>query len=116
MCEINSGKLKTTMKKLVSIAPLIVLGLLLLVIPGKAQEKALARYEYAVLKWEGPDRLLYNMPDRFELMHLEKKGVKIPADAQAEEWCLAYGANQLAKEGWEPINLDSRRVLLRRAK
>ena len=104
------------LNKVLLVAPFVVVVLIWLVNPGKAQEKAPAKYEYAVLKWDGPDRLFYNMPDRFELVHLEKKGVKIPGDAQNEEWCLAYGANELAKEGWEPINLDSRRLLLRRAK
>src|SRR5437016_2820885 len=104
------------MKKLLFIAPLLVVASVWVVSPGKAQEKAMVKYEYAVLKWDGPDRLYYNMPDRFEMVHLEKKGPKIPSDAQNEEWCLAYGANELAKEGWQPINLDSRRLLLRRAK
>jgi hypothetical protein len=104
------------MKKLLWALPLVVLAAAWVVNSGKAQEKLTARYEYAVLKWDGPDRLFYNMPDRFELVHLEKKGIKIPGDAQNEEWCLAYGANQLAREGWEPINLDSRRLLLRRSK
>lgn len=74
------------------------------------------RYEYATVKWDGPDRLFYNLPDKFDLVHLEKLGVKIPNDAQAEEWCLAYAANKMAADGWEPVNLDSRRILLRRAK
>ena len=104
------------MKKVLLIAPFLLLAMVWVVVPGKAQDKSPAKYEYAVLKWDGPDRLFYNMPDHFELVHLEKKGIKIPADAQNEEWCLAYGANQLSHEGWEPINLDSRRLLLRRAK
>ena len=104
------------MRKLLVIVPLMVLGTVWVSNLGKAQEKAAAKYEYAVLKWDGPDRLFYNMPDRFEVVHLEKKGVKVPGDAQNEEWCLAYGANQLSHEGWEPIALDSRRLLLRRAK
>jgi len=104
------------MKKLLWLTPFVVVAFLWIVNPGKAQEKAPAKYDYAVLKWDGPDRLFYNMPDRFELVHLEKRGVKIPGDAQNEEWCLAYAANQLAKEGWEPITLDSRRLLLRRAR
>lgn len=104
------------MKKLLLIAPLAALALLWVVLPGKAQEKAQPKYEYAILKWDGPDRLFYNLPDRFEWVHLEKKGVKIPSDAQSEEWCLAYGANQLAKEGWEVLTLDSRRLVLRRVR
>jgi hypothetical protein len=104
------------MKKLMFVLPLTILAAVWIVSPGKAQEKASPKYEYAILKWDGPDRLYYNMPDRFELVHIGKKGVKIPSDAQSEEWCLAYGANELAKEGWEPINLDSRRIVLRRVK
>jgi hypothetical protein len=75
-----------------------------------------AKYEYAIVKWDGPDRLYYNMPDKFELVHLRSQRVNIPRDAQEEEWCLNYAANQLAKEGWETLTLDSRRILLRRAK
>ncbi len=104
------------MRKILLIAALMAVGLVWVVNPGKAQDKTPPKYEYAVLKWDGPDRLFYNMPNGFEMAHLEKKGVKIPGDAQNEEWCLAYGANELAKDGWEPINLDSRRLLLRRAK
>ena len=104
------------MKRILCIAPFVVLALVWVASPGKAQEKASAKYEYAIVKWDGPDRMYYNMPGRFELIHLEKKGVKIPGDAQNEEWCLAYGANELAKEGWETVTLDSRRLLLRRAK
>lgn len=75
-----------------------------------------AKYEYAIVKWDGPDRLYYNMPDKFELVHLRNQRVNIPREAQEEEWCLNYAANQLAKEGWETLTLDSRRILLRRAK
>jgi hypothetical protein len=50
------------------------------------------------------------------MVHLKDNGVTIPKDAQEEEFCLAWGTNQMAKEGWEPVDFDSRRVLLRRAK
>src|SRR5262252_617197 len=70
------------MRKLLFIAPLVVLGTVWVSSLGKAQEKTTVKYEYAVLKWDGPDRLLYNMPDRFEVVHLEKKGVKVPGEAQ----------------------------------
>ena len=80
-----------------------------------AQGKPAARYEYAIVKWDGPDRLYYNLPDKFELIHLDKGGVRIAKDAQEEEFCLAYACNHLANDGWEPVNLNSRRVLFRRA-
>src|SRR5262245_46233445 len=84
----------------------------------QSQDKASApaKYDYAVVKWDGPDRLFFNLPDKFELVHLNRTGVQVPKDAQAEEWCLAYAANKMAKDGWEAINLDSRRILFRRAK
>jgi len=104
------------MRKLLLVIAVAALAVTWVAMPGKAQEKAAPKYEYAILKWDGPDRLFYNMPGRFELVHLERKGVKIPGDAQNEEWCLAYGANELAIEGWEPITLDSRRLLMRRAR
>ena len=81
----------------------------------RAQDKPVAKYEYAIVKWEGPDRLYYNLPDKFELIHFDKGGIRIAKDAQEEEFCLAYACNNLAKDGWEPIALDSRRVLFRRA-
>jgi hypothetical protein len=92
--------------------------LCLCVLPsGHTQEKSAAgKYEYAVVKWDGPDRLYYNLPDKFELVFLSKVGVQVPRGAQPEEWCLNYAANVMAKDGWEAVNLNSRRILFRRAK
>lgn len=80
-----------------------------------AQDKSRpARYEYAIVKWDGPDRLFYNLPNKFEMVHLAERGTAIPKDAQNEEFCLAAAANIMAKDGWEPVNLDSRRIVFRR--
>jgi len=76
-----------------------------------------SKFEYAIVKWDGPDRLYYNLPDKFEMVHITKSGgIRIPNEAQEEEWCLAYAANKMAEAGWEPVNLDSRRLVFRRAK
>jgi len=84
---------------------------------GSAQDKNyVPKYEYATVKWDGPDRLFYNLPDKFELVHLHKAGVEIPRDTQEEEWCLMFAANKMAQTGWEPVNFDSRRILFRRLK
>ena len=96
-----------------------VLGSMLLLAAVQAQSPGNAsgtQYEYAIVKWDGPDRLFYNLPNKFELVHLRNHKVTIPKDAQEEEFCLAYAANDMAKEGWEPIGLDSRRILFRRLK
>lgn len=74
------------------------------------------QYEYAIVKWESLDRLYFNLPNKFELKYLGKEGVTIPRDAQAEEFCLAWAANQMAKDGWIPTSFDSRRILFRRLK
>lgn len=79
-----------------------------------AQEKAAAqKFEYAMIKWDGPDRIQYILPDKFEFARLGEK-YPLPKDAQAEEFYLTKAANELAKQGWEALNIDSRRVLFRR--
>jgi hypothetical protein len=101
--------------------------LTLIIIPGitlagfslvtRAQEKNAARYEYAIVKWDDPDRLLFNYPNaRFELINLLKTGQKIPKDAENEEYCLAYACNFMALSGWEPVNLTPAKILFRRQK
>ena len=102
------------MKKIISIVLLTVVACLALPTFSSAEDKV-AKFEYAIVKWDGPDRLYYNLPhDKFELVHLEKDGVTIPKDADNEQYCLSIAANRMAKERWEPINLDSRRILFRR--
>lgn len=83
-----------------------------------AQNQAVSgqKWEYALVKWDAPDRIYYNLPGRFELVFLSKIGVTIPKEAQREEWCLNYAANKMAQDGWEPVNLHSRRILMRRLK
>jgi hypothetical protein len=95
------------MKKLFIVIAALALIVVCSTHPGSAQNKAsMAKYEYAIVKWDGPDRLFYNLPDKFDLVHLGKINVKIPSDAQGEEWCLAYACNQMATDGWEPVTLD----------
>ena len=107
----------STMKKLTLPAALLAAALLWNTYHTSAQDrKSVQAYEYATVKWDGPDRLFYNLPDKFELVHLHKVGVDIPRDTQEEEWCLMFAANKMAKDGWEPVNLNSRRILFRRAK
>jgi len=97
---------------------LLAVSLLLLAVssPAPAEDLAPQRYEYAIVKWDGPDRLFFNLPEKFELKYLTREGVAIPREAQAEEFCLAWAANKMAKDGWTPTAFDSRRILFRRAK
>lgn len=107
----------STIKKLAILATLLTAALIWNTHRSSAQDrKSVQTYEYATVKWDGPDRLFYNLPDKFELVHLRKSGVEIPRDTQEEEWCLMFAANKMAQEGWEPVNLDSRRILFRRPK
>jgi hypothetical protein len=100
---------------IVTVALVAVVGCLGVTLLVRAQDRAAAKFEYAIVKWDGPDRLFYKLPNRFELVHMEKAGVKIDRDAQAEEFYLAVACNKMAQDGWEPVNLDSRRVVFRRA-
>jgi len=70
-------------------------------------------WECAMIKWDGPDKLGIIYPDHAEVVRVFKS-TKLPPDITEEEFCLTWGANKLAKEGWELVNLDSRRVLFRR--
>src|ERR1051326_6090935 len=101
------------MKKIICFAVVLVAGAVLLIGAGSPANSGSAAFEYAIVKWDGPDRLFYNLPGKFEWVHLEKTGVTIPREAQEEEFCLTAAANQMAKDGWEPIEFDSRRILFR---
>jgi len=81
-----------------------------------AQEKAPARqHEYAIIKWDGTDKVCVNLPSKSEILHVyELSGSRTPKEMQEEEFCLAFMANKLAKEGWEVAALDSRRLVFHR--
>ena len=81
-------------------------------INAPAQEAA--KYEYAIAKWDGPDRVQYILPGKFEEVRLFEKH-PLPKGAQPEEFCLTVAANEMAAQGWQAVNLNSRRILFRRA-
>jgi len=72
------------------------------------------RYEVAIVKWDGPDKLQFITPQKNETMRLFKTGVKLPEDTHDEEFCLTWAANKMAQDGWEPLNLDGTRIFFRR--
>ncbi len=82
----------------------------------RAQDKGAAqRCECAVIKWDGNDKVCVNLPNKSEVVHVyEMASTRPPKEMQEEEFCLAWMANKLAKDGWEPVNLDSRRLVFRR--
>jgi hypothetical protein len=81
-----------------------------------AQAKAgAAQSEYAIVKWDGSDKVCVNLPGKSEIWHVyELSSTRTPKEMQEEEFCLAWTANKLAKEGWEVVTLDSRRLVFRR--
>ena len=81
-----------------------------------AQEKAVARQsEFAVIKWDGSDKVCVNLPNKSEILHVyEQSGNRTPKEMQEEEFCLAWMANKMAKDGWEVAAFDSRRLVFRR--
>jgi len=78
--------------------------------PGAAQ-----KYEVAMIKWDGPDKIQLITPQKCEFMRVFKNGIQLPPDIHDEEFCLNWAANRLAQEGWEPVTLNSTRILMRRA-
>jgi hypothetical protein len=72
------------------------------------------RFEVAIIKWDGPDRIQFITPEKSEMVRVFKLGVELPKGIRDEAFCLTWAANKLASEGWEPLNLNSTRLLLRR--
>jgi hypothetical protein len=109
----NGSMKKTTMLAVGIIAVVVWLGASLL---STAQVKAPAMHrEYAVIKWDGSDKVCVNLPGKSEIMHVyELSGSRTPKDMQEEEFCLAWMANKLAKERWEVVAFDSRRLVFSR--
>ena len=105
---------KTTLLAIGITALAVWLGASLL---STAQEKASARRcEYAVIKWDGTDKVCVNLPDKAEILHVfELSGNRTPREMQDEEFCLAWMANKMAKDGWDVVTLDSRRLIFSRA-
>jgi hypothetical protein len=82
---------------------------------ARGQQPAVApRYEVATVKWDGPDRLQFLTPQKSESIRLFKTGVQLPPEIRDEEFCLTWAANKMALDGWEPVNLNSTRILFRR--
>jgi hypothetical protein len=83
---------------------------------AKGQDKGPPqRQEIAVIKWDGTDKVCVNLPDKPEVLHVfDLSGTRTPKEMQDEEFCLTWTANKLAKEGWEVVTLDSRRLVFRR--
>src|SRR3954449_10588185 len=102
MGKSNYGK--TLMKKIVCLTLLVLATSFVAVSSASAEEKG-GRFEYAIVKWDGPDRVFYNLPNKFEVVRLEKIGITVPKEAQNEEYCLSVAANIMAKDGWEAVNL-----------
>lgn len=84
---------------------------------SKAQEKPVpaARYEYGMIKWDGPDYVQFVTPQKTETVRVFKSGGKLPAGIHDEEYCVVWAANHMAKDGWEVVTLHATRVMMRRA-
>ena len=76
--------------------------------------KNIQQWEYALVKWDGPDKIEYIYPDHCEFVRMKEQGYELPKNIEDEQYYVTMGANKMAKEGWEAINLDSRRILFRR--
>jgi hypothetical protein len=104
---------KTTLLAIGITALAVWLGTSLL---STAQGKTpLGRPEYAIIKWDGNDKVCVNLPGKSEIMHVfELSGSRTPKEMQDEEFCLAWMANQMAQERWEVAAFDSRRLVFSR--
>ena len=72
------------------------------------------RHEYAIIKWDGPDKLQFITPTKCESLRALKSGAVLPPDIHDEEYCVMWAVNRMAKDGWEVVTLHATRVMLRR--
>lgn len=81
---------------------------------GQSQERSVPqKYEVAVIKFDGPDRIQYLLPGNSQKVRIFEEA-PLPKGIQDEAYCLAYAANKLAKDGWEPVSMDATRIMMRR--
>jgi hypothetical protein len=80
----------------------------------KAQVKPGAKYEAAILKWDGDDKVWVTSATKNEVVHVYKEGGQKIKDGPEEEYCVTFVANKMAAEGWELVNLNNRRILMQR--
>ena len=81
----------------------------------RAQPRAASqRYEAAMIKWDGSDRVQVMTPAKSEVIYVYKTGGQRVTDIPDEEYCLTWVANRLLQDGWQLVNLNNRRVLLHR--
>jgi hypothetical protein len=106
-------------KTILMFAAIAAVVLLAAVTHTGAQEKTASarvqQWEYAWVKWDGPDKVAFIFPDKFDFVRMEDQGYHAPKQVEEEQYYLCMAANKMAKDGWEPVNLDSRRILFRRS-
>jgi hypothetical protein len=94
---------------------IVLLGLVAISFVTHAQPKPTAqKVEMAIIKWDGTDRVQVMTPTKSELIHVLQAGGQKITDIPEEEYCVTFVANKMALEGWEPVNLNNRRILLQR--
>ncbi len=98
---------------------LVVAGLLAVAVVfgasyAQSQERsANQKYEVAVIKFDGPDRIAYILPGSTDRARIFEE-TPLPKGVHDEAFCLAVAANKLAKDGWEPVSIDGTRIMMKR--
>ena len=68
-----------------------------------------------MIEWDGADKVCVNLPEISEIARCLRIFLYVnPREMQDEEFCLAWMASLMAKDGWEVIAFDSRRLVFRR--
>jgi hypothetical protein len=95
-------------------ATTVLLSIALLARAADDRPAAPPRYEYGMIKWDGPDKIQFITPEKTEQLRAFKSGAKLPPDTHDEEYCVTWAVNRMAAEGWEPVALHATRVMIRR--
>ncbi len=94
---------------------IVLLGLVAISFVTHGQPKPAAqKVEMAIIKWDGNDRVQVMTPTKSEVIRVYQVGGQKVTDIPEEEYCVTFVANKMAQEGWEPVNLNNRRIFLQR--
>jgi hypothetical protein len=85
-------------------------------LPGHAQDKpaAVQAYEYGIIKWEASDKVQLVYPTGSTVIHAYNSGARHNDATSEEDSSMIWAIEHVAKDGWEPVNLDGTRTLIRR--
>jgi hypothetical protein len=81
-----------------------------------AQERSYATiptYEYGIIRYDTPDKIQFVLPTGVQSVRAFTSGLN--ASDYNQEASMVWALNHVSKDGWQPVTLETTRVLIRRS-